>query len=107
VFAVAGIARPERFFTSLTDAGYDVAGTMAFNDHHRFTAADVERMSAEAARAGATVIVTTSKDAIRLEGFGPWTLPLVEVPLEVSVDPDEAFRMWLLRSLRDHQQSIR
>ena len=45
VFAVAGIARPERFFADLTAAGWQVVGTMSFRDHHRFDARDVERIA--------------------------------------------------------------
>ena len=48
VFAIAGIARPERFFADLTAAGWRVAGTMVFRDHHWFTARDVERITSEA-----------------------------------------------------------
>ena len=99
VFAVAGIAGPERFFESLRAAGYALAGTMGFKDHHRFTASDVARICGEAARVGATAIVTTSKDAIRLEAFAEWSVPLVEMPLEVSVEPADAFRAWLLQAL--------
>ena len=100
VFAVAGIAGPERFFEALTAAGWTLAGTMGFKDHHRFSAADARRIGEEATRCGAEAIVTTSKDAIRLEALVPWPVPMVEMPLEVSVEPAEAFRAWLLESLR-------
>jgi len=100
VFAVAGIASPERFFDALTAAGWTLAGTMGFKDHHRFNAADARRIGEEAARCGAEAIVTTSKDAIRFEALGPWPVPMVEMPLEVSVEPAEPFRVWLLESLR-------
>ncbi|MEI6246172.1 MAG: tetraacyldisaccharide 4'-kinase, partial [Acidobacteriota bacterium] len=100
VFAVAGIASPERFFDTLTAAGWTLAGTMGFKDHHRFSAADARRIGEEAARCGADAIVTTSKDAIRFEALGPWPVPMVEMPLEVSVEPAEPFRAWLLESLR-------
>ena len=53
VFAVAGIARPERFFADLASAGWRVAGTMAFRDHHMFTDRDVARVAAAARAAGA------------------------------------------------------
>src|SRR5262249_34400875 len=41
IFAVAGIARPERFFSDLATAGWLVAGSLAFRDHHRFTQTDI------------------------------------------------------------------
>ncbi len=65
VFAFAGIARPEKFYTMLAAAGVVVAGTLRFPDHHPFSEADLRRVLAAAARAGA-VPVTTPKDAVRL-----------------------------------------
>ena len=100
VFAVAGIASPERFFDSLRSAGWTLAGTMGFKDHHRFTVADAKRIGDEASRAAAEAIVTTSKDMVKLASLGPWPVPLVEMPLEVSVEPAAEFREWLLASVR-------
>ena len=75
--AFAGIARPQRFFIGLEDAGVELAGTVSFSDHHAFTTADIERLAATAHRAGAATLVTTEKDAVRL----PNRLP--EIPLHV------------------------
>lgn len=104
VFAVAGIASPERFFDSLTAAGYKVVGTLGFADHHRYIAADVARIRDAASTAGATAIATTSKDAVRLEKFSDWHVPLVEVPLHVTVEPAAEFRAWLLKRLSEVRQ---
>jgi tetraacyldisaccharide 4'-kinase len=65
VLAFAGIARPEKFFTMLTEAGAVVAGTLPFPDHHAFSGADLDRVLAAARRAGAAP-VTTPKDAVRI-----------------------------------------
>jgi tetraacyldisaccharide 4'-kinase len=96
VFAVAGIAKPERFFNALQSAGYTLAETMGFGDHHRYSASDVARIKSAAKTAGAAAIVTTSKDIVRLEPFAGWPVPLVEIPLSVRVEPAEEFRAWLL-----------
>ena len=45
VLAVAGIARPERFFEAVASAGWRVVGTMPFRDHHIFTPRDVQRIA--------------------------------------------------------------
>lgn len=92
VLAVAGIARPERFFASLGDAGWNVVATMAFPDHHRYSDADVTAITAKMSTAGATAVFTTDKDAVRLEALieqdsGPH---LYRVPLRVSFDPADA-----------------
>src|SRR4029077_1341855 len=66
VFAFAGIARPERFFSDLTSAGWNVVGTKSFRDHHRFTSGDISRVAAAAKKAGAAIVLTTEKDAMRV-----------------------------------------
>ena len=101
VCAVAGIATPARFFESLTQDGWVIADALAFADHHRFTAADAKRIAAAATASGATAIVTTSKDVLKLSALGPWPVPIVEVPLDVRVEPADGFREWLLQSLAD------
>ena len=64
-FAFAGIARPDKFFTMLAEAGVRVAGTLRFPDHHAFSEADLRRVLEQAARLDARP-VTTPKDAVRL-----------------------------------------
>ena len=98
VLAVAGIAGPERFFSSVA-SGWSVVATMPFKDHHRFTPADVRAMQARAAAERAVAIVVTSKDFVKLRRFPAGAVPIVELPLDVRVEP-AAFGDWLLTSLR-------
>ena len=99
VFAVAGIARPERFFADLTSVGWEVVGTMAFRDHHPFTRRDIARIAAAARRAAAAIVLTTEKDAVRFAACDLGDLPLAAVPLHVGIEPEEAFRDWLMTRL--------
>jgi tetraacyldisaccharide 4'-kinase len=95
VLAVAGIANPDRFFTALKGAGYTVAGEMTFPDHHRYTASDVAAIDAKMKASGADAIVTTDKDAVRLETLA-LPMPAYRVPLTVTFDPPDV----LLASIR-------
>ena len=99
VFAVAGIARPRRFFSDLSAAGWPIAGALAFPDHHPFSQRDVARIAAAARAAGAAIVLTTEKDAVRLGVCDLRELPVASVPLAVSVEPAAAFRSWLLGRL--------
>jgi tetraacyldisaccharide-1-P 4'-kinase/lauroyl/myristoyl acyltransferase len=64
LFAFAGLADNEQFFTSLRDAGLHLAGTKGFPDHHRYTPADLAQLRRDAN--GAT-LVTTEKDAVKID----------------------------------------
>ena len=65
VYAFCGIGNPEAFFDSLKRNNIDLCGTKTFDDHHAYTAADLQQIYADAAACGATVILCTQKDWIK------------------------------------------
>jgi tetraacyldisaccharide 4'-kinase len=65
VLAFAGIARPEKFFDGLGQAGVTVRERRSFPDHHPYTAREIADVVQAAQRLGA-IAVTTPKDAVRL-----------------------------------------
>ena len=89
VLAVAGIANPERFRTSLLKQGWNVVDMLTFPDHHRYDAADVETIAKRLA-GNADVVVTTSKDALKFKVIGPVPFPLYEVNMVLNFDPAPA-----------------
>lgn len=71
VVAVAGIARPQRFFTALHNMGITLTQTIALPDHGQINVAALPR---------ADCIIITEKDAVKLNGechdSELWVLPL-------------------------------
>ncbi len=65
VLAFAGIARPDKFFATLREAGAEIVAARGFADHHPFTARQLDRLLAEA-EAVRAIPITTAKDAVRL-----------------------------------------
>ena len=99
VVAVAGIARPERFFETLRQT-HDIAREFVFQDHHWFTASDVREIEASARALGVDAIVTTAKDGVRLEPHrAEMSLPWAILPIEVSIEPAAEFESWLRQRL--------
>lgn len=86
VYAIAGIARPEKFHATLAAAGAAVVGHADFPDHHRFDAAELRRALLAAARLGARP-VTTPKDATRLPPGFENAIAIADVDL-VWENPD-------------------
>lgn len=99
VFVVAGVARPERVAASARDAGWTVAGALYFEDHHQYSRADVEAMVDRARGTGARALLTTAKDAVRFGPHQPLAVPLLVLPLEVSIEPEFEFEDWLRASV--------
>ncbi len=66
VFLLAGIGEPESFASQLASAGFDVVGSRWFVDHHPYTSRDLQQVRDEAAKTGATWLLTTQKDWVKL-----------------------------------------
>ncbi|NHK28664.1 tetraacyldisaccharide 4'-kinase [Parvularcula flava] len=65
VVAFCGIGRPAKFYATLERAGYTLAATRDFPDHHAWKAGDLSELQALAAQHDAPLI-TTQKDHVRL-----------------------------------------
>ena len=98
--AVAGVASPGRFFDDLRRAGWQLAATLPFRDHHPYSARDVAAFMRRARDAGAARIVTTEKDFVRLLRFRPFPVPIEAVPLRVEPVAGDEFRAWIAGELR-------
>jgi tetraacyldisaccharide 4'-kinase len=68
VFAAAAIADPESFAVQIRSSGATVQ-LAAYQDHHEYDAADVQRLVRLAAGAG--YLVVTEKDAVKLRALWP------------------------------------
>ncbi len=98
VAAFCGIARPDQFFEGLESSGVKLAARTAFADHHCYTAADLARIESAARAAGATSLLTTEKDRVRLGGR-PVSLPIKTVPLRIEIVDELAAVEWLINQL--------
>ena len=102
VVVFCGIARPEQFFAGLESAGLHIAAQLAFPDHHRYTPADVKRFAAAARTTGATALITTEKDQVRLGKLAsvfPESLPLKTAGLRIKIEDRDAALDWLIDRL--------
>lgn len=94
VVAVAGIARPERFFAALRAQGVEPVREIRFPDHHWYSQSDLDRIKAIVRETGADLVVTTEKDAVRVGGTG-WAV----LPMTASIEPADIFSSWLRERL--------
>jgi tetraacyldisaccharide 4'-kinase len=100
VLAFAGIGRPDKFFETLKDCGAIVERTLAFPDHHPYSAADLRGVRKEAESHGLQA-VTTEKDLARIASMEmpePWP-GLTALPVQLRLDDKAAFRNFVLRRI--------
>lgn len=99
VFLVAGLARPSNFFELAKRQNIEVVGELAFDDHYAYSEDDVRDIKAHASRAGASTVLTTEKDAVKLKSI--WEKVEPALALEVArlnlAPADESDRVGLER----------
>jgi tetraacyldisaccharide 4'-kinase len=102
--AFCAIARPSEFFTALAGAGVEMAERISFRDHHRYTAADIERLAKLGQRHGCDAFVVTAKDEVKLDAAMRLRLnavaPLRTATLTVELQDESAVLGQLLELLR-------
>jgi len=84
----AGIANFESFRKGLEKSGVKVLASYQYPDHHAYSKDEIEALPVVAAELEANVVITTEKDAVKLEGR--WADPKLRVlSPRVGIDMDE------------------
>lgn len=102
ILAVCGIARPDAFRRTLESLGANLREFFALRDHHAYTACDVERLADALRSTGADFVVTTEKDAVKLESLkGVSALPVavVRVAIRFAAHDSAVLEQMLTRAL--------
>ena len=88
VYAFCGIANPQGFLATIREVGARLVGARAFADHHPYTPGEIAALARDAAEAGASFVLTTEKDAVRLTA-PPGDLPLLALRIRMRIEPEE------------------
>jgi tetraacyldisaccharide 4'-kinase len=95
-FAFAGIGQPEFFFNSLKQKNIELVSEKIFEDHHIYTKQEIENITKSAHEKGCEFIVTTEKDAVKLnflEDINP-DIKICALKLGVELDLMKLFKSY-------------
>jgi tetraacyldisaccharide 4'-kinase len=81
--ALCGVAQPRAFAATMAELDLVPERTLVFRDHHRYTPRDIARILTAAEASGASWVLTTEKDAVKLAGR--LSLPTITVRLAAEV----------------------
>ena len=99
VAAFCAVGNPESFFEQLRKHGYELAYVKAFTDHHVYTQTDVDELIEKAKSSGATSLLTTAKDAVKLQSLS-FLLPWHVFEIEIEIDNAGALSELITAALR-------
>ncbi|HKE59754.1 MAG TPA: tetraacyldisaccharide 4'-kinase, partial [Pyrinomonadaceae bacterium] len=85
VAAFCAVGNPRSFFAHLRREGYELALEKTFPDHHHYSQADLNTLINEAKRAGADSLITTAKDAVKLEPLNV-NFPFYVLEIEIEIE---------------------
>ena len=95
--AFAGIGRPEKFYASMRELGFNLVETVDFPDHHRYTAAELRRL-VDKARDKNALLFTTSKDFVKIPPEMQKYFRVLEI--EIKWEDEEALTRFILDHLK-------
>lgn len=99
VAVACGIGNPVAFTEDILQVGINIVSESFFADHHPFTQEDLDRITRDARAAGADAIITTEKDAVRLEGLTHGDIPIYAAQLELQSEDEVRLKSLLLRTV--------
>ena len=93
--AFCGIGNPEAFFKHLRRDSWNVIATKSYRDHFRYTQQDIDHLVLDARKMAIEVMVTTSKDAVKLRELR-LDLPLYILEVAYIFDDEEELKRMVL-----------
>jgi tetraacyldisaccharide 4'-kinase len=98
-WVMCGIGNPKALVDDVVGIGVGVVGESLFRDHYVYRQVDLDRVNSQAKTAGADLIVTTEKDAVRLDQLKLPDVPLYAAQSQVQTDDEVRLKSLLLRLL--------
>ena len=93
LFAFCGIGKPDVFLKQLKGQRLNVVGHRFFADHHVFTGRELKQIEQDAIAVGAAGLITTEKDAMRIETSRIRGLPIYTLSVSLNILQGEE-AMW-------------
>ncbi|MFY9609787.1 MAG: tetraacyldisaccharide 4'-kinase [Blastocatellia bacterium] len=101
---MCAIGNPHAFADDILQAGMNIVSENFFRDHHDFTQQDFDQVLKSARDLGADAIVTTEKDAVRLEGIVLGDFPVYAAQLKIESEEEVRLKSLLLRMVSEAER---
>ena len=100
VVVLAAIGNPAIFVEDLEHYQMRVADQFLYRDHHRFSQSELDQALARASQLSARAVITTEKDAVRLEGLSFEKDELLVFQIECRPENERVYEEFLLGELK-------
>ncbi len=97
--AFSGIARPLQFIEGLKSLQLEIAGTIAFRDHHRYQQRDIDRLLDLRKQTNADGFITTEKDLINVGTLATQLSPLMTASLRIELESPQQVLTEIIKTI--------
>lgn len=97
VAAFCGVGNPRSFFNQIP---HEIVLQKTFPDHYRYSQADVDSLIEAARRAGAQSLITTAKDAVKLDSLS-FSLPCFVLEIEPQIENEAELTRLVLTAVKE------
>ncbi len=103
--AFCALGNPQAFFAQARnyDYGCTLSYTRAFPDHHAYTQADVDAVTNAAAQSGAHALITTAKDAVKLQSLR-FDLPCFVLEIALEIEEEESLLALIRQTINSNDE---
>jgi len=85
VATFSGIANPALFEEAIRQCGAQLLHSADFSDHHSFSEEELDFLFDDAREKNVEFVVTTEKDAVRINAARKWPLPVYYLRMEIEI----------------------
>jgi tetraacyldisaccharide 4'-kinase len=103
VGVLTAIGNPGVLLADLASAGIEVVAERLHPDHYDYTQTDVDAAVTAAREAGATALLTTEKDAVKLEPLDLSAMPVFAVRIRFRSDHEDRIKSLCLGTILRHE----
>ena len=90
IAAFCAVGNPNSFFENLRGLGFELALQKSFPDHHVYSQDEIDALIHAAKDVGATNLITTAKDAVKLRTLS-FSMPCYVLEIEIAIENADTF----------------
>jgi tetraacyldisaccharide 4'-kinase len=98
VAAFCAVGNPYSFFENLRRLGFELAMQKSFPDHHAYSQDEIDSLTQEAKDTGATSLITTAKDAVKLRALS-FSIPCYVLDIEISIENEDTLTRLIVEAI--------
>jgi tetraacyldisaccharide 4'-kinase len=96
IAAFCAVGNPGSFFENVRQLGFEIGLRRSFPDHHVYSQAEIDSLIKDA---GASSLITTAKDAVKLRGLA-FSIPCYVMEIEIAIENAEEFTRLIVDTIK-------